>query len=74
MNRTMMWGDLELVHVISYMLQLKISILGFGGGTKTLLHGTLDVKKIKGAHVVLLYNGSTHFTGTGIFFFTMGHM
>ena len=37
MNRTMIWGDLELIHVISYMWQLKISILDFGGGTKNIV-------------------------------------
>ena len=26
-------------------------------------------KSIKGAHVVLIYNGSTHFTGTGNFYY-----
>ena len=36
MNRTMTWGDLELIHVISYMLKLKISILDFGGGTSNI--------------------------------------
>ena len=30
----MTWGFLELIHVISLMWQLKISILDFGGGTK----------------------------------------
>ena len=36
MNRTMTWGDLELIHVISYMLKLKISIQDFGGGTSNI--------------------------------------
>ena len=35
MNRTMTWGDLELINVISHMLKLKISILDFG---------TLDIR------------------------------
>ena len=35
-NRTMTWGDFELIHVISYMLKLKISILDFGGGTSNI--------------------------------------
>ena len=34
MNRTMMWGDLELIIVISYMLNLKISIPDYAGGTR----------------------------------------
>ena len=33
MNRTMTWGDLELIKVISLMLNLKISILDYAGGT-----------------------------------------
>ena len=32
MNRTMTWGDLELIQVISLILNLKISILDFAGG------------------------------------------
>ena len=64
-----MGGDLELIHVISHMWQLKISILDFGGGTKNIVTWYFGHQKtIKGAHVVLLYNGSTHFTGTGNFF------
>ena len=69
MNRTMMWGDLELIHVISYMSQLKISILDFGSGTKNIVTWHFGCQKtIKGVHVVFLYNGSTHFNGTGNFF------
>ena len=33
----MTWGYLELIHVISLMWQLKISILDFGGGTKNIV-------------------------------------
>ena len=33
MNRTMTWGDLELINVISLMLSLKISILDYADGT-----------------------------------------
>ena len=66
MNRTMTWGDLELIHVISYMLNLKISILDFGSGTANIVTWHFGHhRSIQGAHVVLLYNGSTHFTGTG---------
>ena len=66
----MMWGDLELIKVISYMLKLKISILDFGGGTANIVTWHFGHQQsIKGAHVVLLYNGSTHFTGTGNFLY-----
>ena len=66
MNRTMTWGDLELIHLISYMLNLKISILDFGGGTANIVTWHFGHhRSIQGAHVVLLYNGSTHFSGTG---------
>ena len=69
MNRTMTWRYLELIHVISLKWQLKISILDFGSGTKNIVTWYFGHQKtIKGAHVVHLYNGSTHFTGTGIFF------
>ena len=65
-NRTIIWGDFELIHVISYMLKLKISILDIGGGTSNIATWHIGHQKsIKGVHVVLLYNGSTHFTGTG---------
>ena len=74
MNRALRWGDLELIHVINYMMQLKISILDFGGGTKNIVTWHFGHQKtIKGVHVVLLYNGSTHFTATGNFFI-LGHM
>ena len=57
------------------MWQLKISILDFGGGTKNIVTWHFGHQKtIKGAHVVLLYNGSTHFTGTGNFFLYWGHV
>ena len=67
-NRTMMWGDLELINVINYMLNLKISILDYAGGTAniTIWHFGQQ-KSLKGAHLVLIYNGSTHFTGTDFF-------
>ena len=66
MNRTMTWGDLELINVISYMLKLKISRLDFGGGTANIVTWHFGHQKsIKGAHVVLLYNESAHFCGTG---------
>ena len=53
MNRTIMWGDLELIHVISYMLKLKISILDFGGGTANIVTWHFGHQKsIEGAHVV----------------------
>ena len=65
-NRTMTWGDFELIHAISYMLKLKISILDFGGGTSNIATWHIGHQKsIKGVHVVFLYNGSTDFTGTG---------
>ena len=68
-NRTMTWGDLELINVISYLLKLKISILDFGGGTANIVTWHFGCQKsVKGVHVVLLYNGSTHFTGTGNFY------
>ena len=68
MNRTMIWGDLELIQVINYMLHLKISILDYAGGTANVTTWHFGHQKsLKGAHVVLIYNGSTHFTGTGIF-------
>ena len=37
MMKTIMWGDLELINVISLMLKLKISILDFGGGTTNIV-------------------------------------
>ena len=33
MNRTMTSGDLELINVISLILNIKISMLGYAGGT-----------------------------------------
>ena len=48
------------------MLNLKISVLDFGGGTADIVIWHFGHhRSIQGAHVVLLYNGSTHFTGTG---------
>ena len=69
MNRTMTWGDLELIQVISLMLNLKVFILDFAGGTaniETWHYG--NHKSIKDVYVILIYNGSTHFTGTGNFY------
>ena len=64
--KTITWGDLELINVISLMLKLKISILDFGGGTTNIVTWHFgNQKSIKTADIVLLYNGSTHFTGTG---------
>ena len=69
----MTWGDLELINVISHMLKLKISILDFGGGTANIVTWHFGHQKsIKGAHVVLLYNGSTQFSGTGNIFLKLG--
>ena len=69
----MTWGDLELINVISHMLKLKISILDFGGGTANIVTWHFGHQKsIKGTHVVLLYNGSTHFSGTGNIFLKVG--
>ena len=48
------------------MVNLKISVLDFGGGTANIVTWHFGChRSIQGAHVVLLYNGSTHFTGTG---------
>ena len=72
-NRTMTWGDLELINVISLMLNLKISILDYAGGTANMVTWHFGCQKsIKGAHIVLIYNGSTHFTGTGKFYIING--
>ena len=66
MMKTIMWGDLELINLISLMLKLKISILDFGSGTTNIVTWHFrNQKLIKTADIVLLYNGSTHFTGTG---------
>ena len=63
MMKTIMWGDLELINVISLMLKLKISILDFGGGTTNIVTWHFGNQKlIKTADIVWLYNGSTHFT------------
>ena len=74
----MMWEDLELINVISLMLNFKISILDFAGGTANIVTLHLGCQKsIKGAHVILIYNGSTHFTGAGNFLISkwcLGHM
>ena len=67
-NRTITWGDLELIKVTSLMLNLKISILDYTGGTANIKRWHFgNHNSIKNADVVLLYNGSTHFTGTGNF-------
>ena len=66
MMKTITWGDLELINVISLMLKLKISILDFSGGTTNIVTWHFgNQKSIKTADIVLLYNGSTHFIGTG---------
>ena len=65
----MTWGDLELINVISLMLNFKISIVNYAGGTANIVTQHFGHQKsIKGAHVILIYNGSTHFTGTGNFY------
>ena len=75
MIKTIMWGDLELINVISLMLKLKISTLDFGGGTANIVTWHFgNQKSIKAADIVLLYNGSTHFTGTGNKCIVLGHM
>ena len=62
----MTWEDLELIHVISYMLNLNLTKFHFGGGTANIVTWHFGHhRSIQGAHVVLLYNGSAHFTGTG---------
>ena len=67
-NRTMTWGDLELINVISLMLNLKISILDYAGGTANIVTWHFGCQKsIKGVHLILIYNGSTHFTETSNF-------
>ena len=72
-NRTMTWGDLELINEISLMLNLKISILDYAGGTSNIVTWHFGCQKsIKGVHIVLIYNGSTHFTGTGKFYIING--
>ena len=69
MNRTMTWGDLELIHVISLMLNLKISILDYARGTANIVRWHFGGQEsIKKANVILIYNGSTHFTGIGNFY------
>ena len=68
-NRTMTWGDLELINVISLMLNLKISILDYAGGTANIVTWHFGHQKsIKGMHVILIYKTSTHFNGTGNFY------
>ena len=66
MMKTITWGDLELINVISLKLTLKISILDVGGGTTDIVTWHFGNQKlIKTADIVLLYNGSTHSTGAG---------
>ena len=65
MNRSMTWADLDIINVISYMFNLNISVLDFGGGTANIVKWHFGQhQSIKEAHVLLLYNGSTHFSGT----------
>ena len=67
-NRTMTWGDLKLINVISLMLNLKISMLDYAGGTANIVRWHFGGQKsIKKVDVILIYSGSTHFTGTGNF-------
>ena len=67
-NRTMTWRDLELIDVISLMLNLKISILDYVGGTANIVRWHFGGQKsIKKTDVILIYNGSNHFTETGNF-------
>ena len=51
MNRTMTWGDLELINVISLMLNLNISILDYASGTANIKRwhfgGHKSIKKKK---------------------------
>ena len=65
MSRSMTWADLDLINVISHMLNLHITVLDFGGGTSNIVQWHFGQKEE--ADVILLYNGSTHFTGTGNF-------
>ena len=66
MNRSMTWADLDIINVISHMFNLNISVLDFGGGTTHIIKWHFGQhQSIKEAHVLLLYNGSTHFSGTG---------
>ena len=66
MNRSMTWADLDIINVISHMFNLNISVLDFGGGTANIVKWHFGQhQSIKEAHVLLLYNGSTHFSGTG---------
>ena len=48
-NKTTTWGDLELINVISFMLNLKISILDYIGGTANIARwhfgGQKSIKK-----------------------------
>ena len=50
------------------MLNLKISILDYASGTANITRHFGQQKSLKGAHLVLIYNGSTHFTGTDFCF------
>ena len=59
--KTIMWGDLELINVISFMLKLKISILDFGGGTTNIVTWHFgNQKSIKTADIVLLWFNTFH--------------
>ena len=65
----MTWGDLESINVINLMLNLKIFILDYAGGTANIVTWHFGCQKsIKGVHVIFIYNGSTHFPGTGNFY------
>ena len=64
MNRS--WADLGIINVISHMFNLNVSVLDFGGDTAHIVKWHFGQhQSIKETHVLLLYNGSTHFPGTG---------
>ena len=49
-------------------------VLDYAGGANITPWHFGQQKSLKGAHLVLIYNGSTHFTGTGIFLKLLGHL
>ena len=61
MSRTIRWGDLELINVISLMLKLKISILDYAGGTANIETWHFEKPKINktgtcGTHLQWIYS------------------
>ena len=61
MSRTITWGDLELINVISLMLKLKISILDYAGGTANIEKWHFGGSKINktgtcGTHLQWIYS------------------